>query len=540
MRREFRWICFGLIVFYSLSARFFPLALWSLLLTGPIFLIGLRDYFQIRHTIRRNFPVVGNFRYVLEMIRPEINQYFIESNSDGRPFSREVRSIVYQRAKKERDTLPFGTQKDVYEVGYEWVNHSIMPEEVHAASLRIKIGGPDCTQPYSASIFNVSGMSYGALSSRAVEALNLGAKIGDFYQSTGEGSVTPYHLKHGGAVVWQIGTGYFGCRNPDGTFNHGKFTEKALHPNIKMIEVKLSQGAKPGHGGILPKAKLTKEISEIRGVPMGEDVLSPPGHTAFKTPIEFMKFLAELRKHSGGKPIGFKLCLGKRREFISICKAMIKTGITPDFITIDGGEGGTGAAPLEFANSVGCPLKEALVFIHNCLIGFGVRDRIKVIVSGKITTGFDVISKIALGADACNSARGMMLALGCIQALRCNSNTCPVGIATHDKELVAGLDIENKGQRVANFQSETLKVVAEMMGAMAVKATADLRPWHLMRRTDQNEIKHYGEIYEYLGTGDLMHEPLPSTYARAVRAASAETFHAIEETAAPLSRESVA
>lgn len=529
MRREFRWAVFFLTIFYATSAAFFPVALWSLILVGPVLVVGLRDYFQKRHSVRRNFPVIGHFRYLLEAIRPEINQYFIESNTDGKPFSREVRSIVYQRAKKERDTLPFGTQKDVYEVGYEWVNHSIVPKEVEEANMRVRIGGPDCTQPYMASLFNISGMSYGALSSNAIEALNIGAKIGGFYHSTGEGSVTPYHLKHGGDVLWQIGTGYFGCRNDDGTFNDEKFTEKAVHPHIKLIEVKLSQGAKPGHGGILPKAKLTPEIAAIRGVPLGKDVLSPPGHSAFRTPVEFMQFIARLRRLSGGKPVGFKLCLGKRREFIAICKAMVKTGITPDFITIDGGEGGTGAAPLEFSNHVGCPLKEAIVFIHNCLVGFGVRDKVKVAVSGKITTGFDIVSKIALGADICNSARGMMMALGCIQALRCNSNTCPVGIATHDPDLVAGLNVENKSQRVANFQQETVKVARELMGAMGIPSPSELRPWHLMRRIDQNVVKHYGEIYEYLRPGDLLRDPMPSSYARAVKAASADTFEAIGE-----------
>ena len=528
MRKEARIILYFLILFYSVLPIWLPQILWSLILVLPIVIVGFRDYFQKKHSIRRNFPVVGHFRYMLELIRPEINQYFIESNSDGRPFSREQRSVVYQRAKKERDTVPFGTQKDVYEVGYEWVNHSIAP--VHAKSdMKVRIGGPHCKQPYDAALLNISAMSYGALSSNAVEALNLGAKKGGFYHNTGEGSCSPYHLKQGGDVVWQVGTGYFGCRELDGHFSSEKFAEKAVHPNIKMIEIKLSQGAKPGHGGILPASKVSFEIAKMRGVEMGKDVNSPPWHTAFTTPIEMMKFIKQLRDLSGGKPIGFKLCVGKRREFVAVCLAMKETGIMPDFITVDGGEGGTGAAPIEFSNSVGCPLVEGLVFVHNTLVGFDLRKHIRVIASGKVTTGFDIVAKLSMGADICNSARGMMMAIGCIQALRCNSNTCPVGITTNDPELVSGLDIISKSERVKNFQVETVKAATEIMGAMGVRHSSELRPFHLMRRVDTQNVKHYGEIFDYLNAGDLLKPNLPKSYERAFRSATAKSFLAIED-----------
>ena len=369
MRKGFRTTCYIFFMFYAIAAFLAPQFLWSLCVVGPVLGLGIFDYNQKKHSVRRNFPIVGHFRYLLEMVRPEINQYFIESNSDGRPFSREQRSVVYQRAKKERDTIPFGTQKDVYQTDYEWVNHSMAP--VHTdTSYRVKIGGPDCKIPSQAALLNISAMSYGALSHKAVEALNLGAKLGEFYHNTGEGSCSPYHLKHGGDLVWQIGTGYFGCRDLEGNFSPEKFKTVAHQPSVKMIEIKLSQGAKPGHGGLLPAAKVTPEIAEMRGVPLGKDVVSPPGHTAFQDPMGLLRFVKELRDLSGGKPVGFKLCLGKRREFISVCMAMAKTGIKPDFITVDGGEGGTGAAPLEFSNSVGCPLTEGLVFVHNTLKGF--------------------------------------------------------------------------------------------------------------------------------------------------------------------------
>jgi glutamate synthase domain-containing protein 2 len=524
MRREFSMAVVFVLALNALGYFFFPWILWSLVIFGPLIALGVSDMLQTRHSVLRNFPILGHFRFFFEAIRPEINQYFVESNSDGVPFSREQRSVVYQRAKKALDTLPFGTQRNVYEVGYEWVNHSIQPAEVDPASLRVTVGGPDCKQPYSASRLNVSAMSFGSLSKNAILALNGGARIGGFAHNTGEGGLTPYHLSPGGDIIWQIGTGYFGCRSEDGRFDADKFKEKALLPQVKMIEIKLSQGAKPGHGGILPAAKVTREIAEIRGVPMGKDVLSPPGHSAFSTPMEMMHFIQELRDACGGKPVGFKLCLGRRREFLALCKAMVETGISPDFITVDGGEGGTGAAPLEFSNSVGCPLREALIFVHNALVGYSLRSRVRLISSGKVTTGFDLVAKIAIGADMCNAARAMMMALGCIQALRCNTNHCPVGVATQQPSLVKGLVVEDKKYRVASFHHETLKSLAEIIGAMGLSSPDQLRPWHLMRRVGFTEINHYGELYGFLSEGDLLKEPLPAEFDRACRAATPKSF----------------
>jgi len=529
MRRAFAAGLMAIVLFYAIAAFYFTPILWSMIFVLPMVLLGSYDYFQREHAILRNFPIIGHFRYMLETIRPEISQYFIETETSGVPFSREQRSVVYQRSKRELDTVPFGTIKDVYATGYEWVNHSLSPLHLKPEGLRTTVGGPDCTQPYQASILNISAMSFGALSNNAILALNHGAKINNFAHNTGEGGLSPYHLQGGGDLIWQIGTAYFGCRTPEGKFCPETFAQQAVIPSVKMIEIKLSQGAKPGHGGILPAAKLTKEIAEIRHVPMGHDVVSPPAHSAFSTPVELLEFVAQLRKLSGGKPVGFKLCVGKRREFLAICKAMVKTGILPDFITVDGGEGGTGAAPLEFTNSIGAPLMESLIFVHNALVGFSVRDKIRVIASGKVTTGFDMIKRLALGADMCNAARAMMLALGCIQARRCNSNECPVGVATQNKQLVEGLVVSEKSKRVANYHREMCGSVCDMIGAMGIDTPRALRPWHIMRRTSPTEIKHYGEIYEFLHEGDLLREPLPDGYERAFRAASADTFDHVKD-----------
>ena len=524
MRKIFYKIVIGYIVLTAVVSYFFPGFLYSLILFVPLILLGLSDVMQTRQSIRRNFPILGHGRYLMEMIRPEINQYFIESNSDGKPFSREKRSVVYQRAKGQLDTLPFGTQGNVYDLGYEWINHSLAPVHPDRNFSRIVIGGKDCTQPYSASLFNISAMSYGSLSKNAILSLNGGAKLGGFYHNTGEGGISPYHLKPEGDLVWQIGTGYFGCRGKDGSFNAEEFQKRANLPNVKMIEIKLSQGAKPGHGGILPAQKVTQEIVDIRGVELGKDVISPPSHSAFKTPIELLQFVAKLRTLSGGKPVGFKLCLGKRREFLAIVKAMIKTGIKPDFITVDGSEGGTGAAPLEFSNYVGTPLNDGLVFIHNSLVGANLRDGIRLIAAGKITTGFEIATKLALGADLCNSARGMMFALGCIQALRCNTNACPTGVATQDEELVEGLHVKDKTKRVANFHKETVKSFFEVLGAAGIANPKELKSWHIMQRVGISEIKHYGEIYPFIEPGSLLGSQIPEKYIRPWEAASADTF----------------
>jgi len=502
MRHHHKYRIFFLaffIISISLSALALPYApktLYFLYILCPLFLIGLVDMFQKKHSIRRNFPLIGNLRYFFEMIRPEINQYFVESNTDGKPFSRESRSIVYQRAKGALDTLPFGTQQHVYASNYEWMEHSIYPADHLKEEPRIIIGSHECKQKYATSHLNISAMSYGALSPNAVLALNKGAKLGGFYHNTGEGGLTPYHLKHGGDITWQLGTGYFGCRDKKtGFFEPSLFQEKSQNPQVKMIEIKLSQGAKPGHGGILPKEKLTKEIAEIRGVHMGEDVISPPHHTAFQNAYGLIAFVQKLRELSGGKPVGFKMCVGKKSEVLDIIKAMKETGIIPDFITIDGAEGGTGAAPLEFSNSIGTPLNEGLSFVSRTLHEFDIRKEIKIIASGKIITGFDIFTKLALGADLCNSARGMMFALGCIQALRCNTNKCPTGIATQDPELYRGLDVEDKSKRVAKYHEATIKSFLEILAASGLKDPSFITPEMVFRRISPTEVRHYGEIY---------------------------------------------
>ncbi len=528
MRREFTILALLALFVNLLGYFYFPQILWSLIIVVPLALCGFRDMFQSKHTILRNFPLLGHFRYLLELIRPEINQYFIESNVDGVPLNREQRSLVYQRAKKQLDTLPFGTQMDVYKAGYEWFNHSISPVEYKHQDLRVTIGEGSCEKPYSASILNIGAMSYGALSKTAIMSLNAGAKIGNFAHNTGEGGLSPYHLEPGGDIIWQIGTGYFGCRKEGGGFSPEKFQKNASLPQVKMIEVKLSQGAKPGHGGILPAVKVNQEIANIRGVPVGKTVFSPPYHKAFSTPIEMIQFIAKLRELSGGKPVGFKLCVGKRREFIAVCKAMVELNITPDFIAVDGGEGGTGAAPLEFSNSIGCPLREGLVFVHNALVGYSLRSRVKVIASGKILTGFDLLSRLSIGADICYSARGMMLSLGCIQALRCNSNHCPAGIATQNPWLYKGIVVEDKKQRVANYHQKTIESAGEMLGAMGLKSSQELKPWHLMRRVNYNEVLHYADLYPFLKDGDLLKDKLPPSFARACKAATADSFNAVE------------
>ena len=519
MAHVFVWSSAAVLAAVAGLAWVWPPALWSLVVVLPLIARGVADLMQTKQAIRRNFPLIGHGRYLLEMLRPEINQYFVESNGDGRPFSRNDRSIVYQRAKGQLDTLPFGTQRDVYAVGYEWINHSLAPVHPDPAVARVTVGGPACTQPYSASILNVSAMSYGSLSKNAVLALNTGARLGGFAHNTGEGGLSPYHLEPGGDLVWQVGTGYFSCRTPDGRFSLDEFTKRATLPNVKMIEVKLSQGAKPGHGGILPAAKLTPEIVAIRGVVPGKDVVSPAAHTAFSTPIGLLQFVAQLREASGGKPVGFKLCVGKRHEFLGVVKAMLETGVMPDFITVDGGEGGTGAAPLEFSDSVGTPLNEGLSFVHHALVGAGVRQHIRVIASGKVNTGFQIATKVALGADTCNAARAMMFALGCIQALRCNTNQCPAGVATQDPGLVRGLVVEDKSERVARYHKETVKSFLDVLGSTGLHSPAGLKPYYVMKRIAPDDVRSYHEIYPATEPGSLLTPqasgPLADAWARA-------------------------
>jgi glutamate synthase domain-containing protein 2 len=524
MTREFYFlsaVAFGVV---AAVGWFWAPALWSLLVLVPLFLLGVFDATQRSRAVLRNFPVIGHFRYMLEAIRPEINQYFIESNVDGTPYSREFRSVAYQRAKRVLDTVSFGTERNVYKPGYEWMTHSLGAREAPEVWPRITIGGPLCTRPYKASLLNISAMSFGSMSSSAILALNGGAKDGGFYHNTGEGSISPYHLEPGGDLVWQIGTGYFGCRTADGDFSPEAFAERAALDAVKMIEIKLSQGAKPGHGGILPAVKITPEIAKIRGVPLGKDVVSPPAHTAFSTPRELVRFVQRLRELSAGKPVGIKLCLGNRHEFISLCKAAVEEGLTPDFVTVDGGEGGTGAAPLEFANSVGWPLTEGLVFVHNTLVGFGLRDDVRVVASGKILTGFHMAKRLAAGADLCNSARAFMFALGCIQARRCNANICPVGVATQDPGLIRGLVVEDKRERVKSFHHETVEALMELLGAAGLDHPADLRPGHIQRRVTSGEVKSYAQIYEYIPSGSLLHDPVPASFEAPWLVASPDSF----------------
>jgi glutamate synthase domain-containing protein 2 len=499
---------------------------WSYVIIIPIIALGVYDMEQPKHSLMANFPVVGRFRWVAEWLRPKIYQYFVESDTDGAPFNRLSRTVVYQRAKKTNDTMPFGTQLNVYEPGYEWLNHSITPlhHDKVDENPRVTVGGPECKQPYSASIYNVSAMSFGSLSKNAIMALNGGAKLGGFAHNTGEGGLSPYHLSPGGDIIWQIGTGYFSCRNADGSFHYEEFAKRAVVPNVKMIEIKLSQGAKPGHGGILPAAKVTQEIADIRLVEMGKDVLSPPYHTAFSNPVGLLEFVKKLRELSGGKPIGFKLCVGQKSQFIAICKAMIKTNIMPDFITVDGGEGGTGAAPLEFSNSVGMPLRDALAFVFDALHGFGLKKHIKIIASGKVHTGFDLVKNFALGADMCNAARAMMLSIGCIQALECNSNTCPTGVATQDPKLFKGLNVADKRVRVANFHHQTVKACVELMSAAGIDHPHKLHRSHIYRRVSPNQIQTYDQMYPHLLKGSLLEAPFPQGWELDMMNSSAETF----------------
>lgn len=492
--------------------------LWSFVLIGPIIILGTYDCIQKKHAIKRNFPVIGNFRYLLEGIRPEIMQYFVETDLEGRPFNRIQRSLVYRRAKNVSDTTPFGTQEDTYERGYEWINHSIyaknydeMPDD-----FRVMIGGEKCSQPYSCSLLNIGAMSFGSLSDRAVTALNGGAKISKFAHNTGEGGISPYHKEPGGDLIYQVGTGYFGARAEDGTFSREKFIETASHPSVKMIELKLSQGAKPGHGGILPAKKNTPQIAAIRGVKPGTSVLSPPRHSAFTTPEELLALLDDMRELSGGKPVGFKLCIGRKQEFVDICKAMVQTGRKPDFIAIDGGEGGTGAAPVEFSDSVGTPYRDGLAFAIDILKGFDLKKDIKVIASGKISSGFHILKAIALGADACYSARAMMMSLGCIQALLCNTNTCPVGIATQDHSLIAGLDVTDKRARVAFYHKKTIHSFIELLGASGYDDPSDVSRSDINRRVNLKHILTYEEIYPSVKEGSFLNGKADERYKNLV------------------------
>lgn len=492
----------AIVIIFLLSFNLFTLWVWPFLIV--LGLIYYYDLKQTSHSLWRNFPILGRFRWVLEELRPPIRQYFIESDIDGVPFNRQTRGLVYRRSKNMVSNIPFGTKEDVYKVGYEWIGHSL--KALKASELdqdpRITIGGKACKHPYSSSIFNISAMSFGALSSHAILALGHGAKLDNFALNTGEGGLSTYHLETDADLIWQIGTGYFGCRDENGNFDRNKFQQKVSHPNIKMIEIKLSQGAKPGHGGILPAHKNTPEIAEQRELTPHTQVDSPPTHSAFNDTDGLIEFIQTLRDLSDAKPIGFKLCLGNKEEFIEICQSMIKKDIYPDFISIDGAEGGTGAAPLEYTNHVGMPLRDALVFIVNTLNGFGLKKQIKIIASGRVINGMDIAKNLSLGADICASARGMMFSLGCIQALHCHKNTCPTGIATQNKRLERGLVVSDKKQRVANYHRNTVKSFVEMIASAGLRTPEELNRTHLFYRINQTEYKRYDELYKDVEYGE--------------------------------------
>jgi glutamate synthase domain-containing protein 2 len=512
----------------SAWATFYYSYYWGILLFTciAIAITGFYDMIQTRHTLMRNYPVLGRLRWLMEALRPKLYQYFVESDIDGRPINRLDRSIIYQRAKQQNDTMPFGTQLDVYAEGYEWMSHSIAPKDFHKLNHKptVTVGNKDCKQPYALSVLNVSAMSFGSLSPNAIMALNGGAKLGGFAHNTGEGGISQYHLKMGGDIIWQIGTGYFGARDTEGNFNKEAFKKNALRPEVKMIELKLSQGAKPGHGGILPAKKNTPEIAAIRLVKPSTTVYSPPYHSAFASPKGLVEFINILRNESEGKPVGFKLCVGRKHEFAAICKAMIALDIYPDFITVDGGEGGTGAAPQEFSNYVGAPLMDGLAFVHNMLQGFGIRRHIKIIASGKILSGFHIIRAMALGADACNSARAMMMALGCIQALVCNTNKCPSGVATQDKALNNGLVVEDKQQRIFNYHEDTVKTFVELLGAAGISNPNEITRSHIYRRVFMNEVRTFEDIFPSIAPGSFINGQITDRYADDISKANIESW----------------
>ncbi|WP_434777317.1 FMN-binding glutamate synthase family protein [Neisseria sp. Ec49-e6-T10] len=503
--------------------------IWALFtIFGLLSLIGIYDVIQQRHAVLRNYPILGHMRYLIENIRPEIRQYLVEAENEALPFSRAQRSLVYRRAKNLTADQPFGTLLDTDKQGFEFIGHSMTPKPAQPiSSYRISIGNEQCQKPYSASLFNISAMSFGSLSANAIKALNKGAKMGNFAHDTGEGSISMHHEEYGGDLIWEIASGYFGCRAADGTFDATKYAQTAAHEQIKMIEVKLSQGAKPGHGGILPKEKITQEIAITRGIPMGEDCISPPSHSAFSNPMEFMAFLSQLRELSNGKPVGFKLCIGYPWEFMSIVKAMLKTGFIPDFIVVDGTEGGTGAAPLEFSDHIGMPMREGLLFVHNTLVGAGIRDKIKIGAAGKIISAYDIISTMAIGADWINSARGFMMAVGCIQSQSCHTNKCPTGVATQDPQRQKALVVPDKAERVFNFHKNTLKALSEMVAAAGLEHPAQITAHHVSRRFADGRIQPLSSLYTFIEENALINGSVQDPfYQKMWAAASPESFNA--------------
>ena len=491
----------------TLAATIGSAGWWGLLaVLVLLLLVGIYDLVQKKHSILRNYPVLGHMRFLLEGIRPELQQYFIERNFDGRPFDRDTRSSIYQRAKGIKEEQPFGTERDLYAVGYEYLIHSTVPVEKMKEPPRVRIGGPACTKPYDMALLNVSAMSFGSLSANAIKALNGGAAKGGFAHDTGEGAISPYH-RNGGDLVWEIGSGYFGARTKDGAFDEREFAEKAADDQVKMVSLKLSQGAKPGIGGVLPGAKVTEEIARTRDVPQGQTVISPPYHRVFSTPRELVQFIGHFRELAGGKPAGVKLCLGSRIDFLAICKAMVEEDITPDFVIVDGAEGGTGAAPLEYEDHVGMPLTEGLMTVHNALVGVGLRDRVRIGASGKVSSGIDVVKRMIQGADYTNAARAMMQAVGCIQSQRCHTNKCPVGVATQDPKRMRALDVPTKTERVVRYQAAVVEQATQVIASMGLTSFEELRPHMLRRRVHDGEIASYAELFHHLRPGELLGGP---------------------------------
>lgn len=522
-----RYALFGGCILLTLATLPWVKQLWFITLPCALLtVVGILDIRQSKRAIRRNYPILGNLRYLIQAIRPEIRQYLIEGDIEKLPFSKNQRALVYARAKNEDADKPFGTLLDVYGNGFEFIGHAISPAKPSdPASFRITIGGPQCTAPYSASIFNISAMSFGSLSANAIRALNRGARLGNFAHDTGEGSISVYHRQEGGDLIWELGTGYFGCRDAEGHFDPERFAVQSQLPQVKMIEIKLSQGAKPGHGGILPKHKITPEIAETRGVPMDRDCVSPSSHSTFSTPLELMAFISQLRTLSHGKPVGFKLCVGHPWEFMAIVKAMLQTGVYPDFIVVDGKEGGTGAAPPEFTNHIGLPLREGLLFVHNTLVGANLRQHIRLGASGKIISAFDIACVLATGADWVNSARGFMFALGCIQSQSCHTNLCPTGIATQDPFRQHGLDVSDKSERVRNFHHNTLKALSELLAAAGLEHPNQITPRHLAQRISPTEIRLLSQLHTFLEPGALLKEEITDRfYAKVWKMAQVETF----------------
>ena len=525
MARHLAFVSAIVLAVVSIALTVFWSAWWLIaaIPTVALTLVGVGDLVQPRHSIWRNYPVIGHLRWLMESLRPELQQYFIERDTDGNPYNFDTRALVYERAKDAHQEQPFGTELDLYLEGYEWFDHSLAPRPV-VADHRVRVGSSQCAAPYDMSLLNVSAMSFGSLSSNAIRALNVGAARGGFAHDTGEGGITDHHLDGGGDLIWEIGSGYFGCRDAAGAFDPDEFARTAAHPQVKCVSIKLSQGAKPGLGGVMPAAKVNAEIARVRGVAEGVKCVSPPAHSAFGTPREFVRFMVRLRELAGGKPVGFKLCVGRRSEFLAICLALRDEGAVPDFVIVDGSEGGTGAAPLEFTDHVGTPLTEGLNLVHNALVGMDLRDEVKVGCSGKVATGFDIVSRLAQGADYTNSARAMMFALGCIQAQRCHTNTCPVGVATQDPRRVRGLDVEDKAERVRSYHAQTVAAASGLIAAMGLDEPSQLAPHMLQRRVDPNVVQNYAEIHEYLEPGVLLGSDVPERWAADLAVAHPDRF----------------